>query len=237
MTEEGIFFLIVGSVGIYLVTRPGGLLGTQGMIRSDQASANGIGPTGTNSSNLTRQIGGAVLGAGCGIVASIYGTPAAGAAVAPVCAKIGSAIAPSVVRGSVFVAKKTAAGAAFVATNVGRGAVAGLNVAGNTLRAASENPLGFAGDAMEKSVGGAGVLVNAGQSLVDRGLSTAMGALPTPLKFTLAPVVYGTKIANKTADVAVDVAKATTGAVATGAKAVGGAVKSAGTAITHLFGF
>ncbi len=233
MSDDQTFFLVAGAIGIYLAIRPGGFLGNAGSIPSDRASANGIGPTGTNSSNLTRQIGGAVLGAGCGIVASIYGTPAAGAAAAPVCAKIGSAIAPSVVRGSVFVAKEVAGGAKFVAKET----VAGLNVAGNTLRGASENPIGFASSTLEKSTSYAASAYGAGASALDRGLALAMGKAPTPVKYALAPVVIGTKIANKTATVAVDVAKTTTGAVAAGGKAVGNAVSSGAKAVGKFLGF
>ncbi len=237
MNDDQTFFLVAGAVGIYLAVRPGGFLGNAGSIRSDQASANGIGPTGTNSSNLTRQIGGAVLGAGCGIVASVYGTPAAGAAVAPVCAKIGSAIAPSVVRGTVFLAKNVASGTAAGAKFVAKETVAGLNLAGNTLRSASENPIGFASSSLEKSTNLAASAYGFGAGAIDRGLAFTIGKAPTPVKYALAPVVIGTKIANKTATVAVDVAKATTGAVAAGGQAVGGAVTGATKAVGKWLGF
>jgi hypothetical protein len=235
MSENSVFFLVLGGVGLYLVMRPGGISGQT--VRSDRAAANGIGPTGTNSSSLTRQIGGAALGAGCGIVASIYGTPAAGAAAAPVCAKIGSAIAPAVKEGAVYLGKETAKGAVFVGKKIGSGTVAGLRVAGNTVRGATTNPIGFSASVLEKSAGGTQTLVHATAGIMDRGLSTALGAVPAPVKLAFAPAIVASRAATKAATVAVDVGAKATSVVATGARAVGGAVSSGAKKVAGLFGF
>lgn len=223
MNGDKIFYVVAAGVLLWLVVRK---TSANGYARSDQVSANGLGPA-QRPRDLTSAIGGFAGSAACSAGGAALGVPQLGIAVAPLCGALGSQLAPAlsaggkfigkeIGKGSVFVAKEAYAGASFVGSKT----VAGLKLAGNTVIGAVENPIGFSAGALETSVGIGASVVHHTTSIVDRAASAGYAALPLPLKVATAPVYVAEKIVTKTADVAVDVGKKAVGAVTGAAKKV-----------------
>ena len=227
--NDKIFLLVAAGVlaWLYLSRQAGSAFG-----RSDQTSANGIGPTGTSKASLTSQIGGAAGAGVCIGVATYFGATSAGVAAAPTCGKIGSAVAPYAKTGAVFLAKETAKGATFVAGEVYQGGKATVGFVGSAIK----NPVAAGATTLEKSAGIVSTVSHFGINTVDRGAQLALGALPTPLRTLASPAVgIATKTANLTVDVGTKTAKTAVSAVKAVDKVATKAVSGVASGAKKLF--
>lgn len=202
---------LAGAGGVFLLSRKGGM-GVP-MVRSDQASANGVGPNGTNASSLqdafnngygpgSSSLGGPLdkaFGLGAKVdqaVATGICTYYTGGAGAPACAAAGKVVSSvnefqrkTTIKAAKYIFKK----AEPVVAAVGGEIKAGAKALPSVVRSAVTTPVGFAGSAMELS----GNLTAKAASSLDRVTQQAYGKLPTPLKLAAAPVLFTEKLGSK----------------------------------------